>query len=794
MSESTMQAPPAATAAENAPQEQNIIETVMGVFWSYIFPYLWLYVASAVLFLIGAFIYLHTATPLYRSSSQIYVDNKQYKVLRVDGLTDPTFESKNFMNTQIMMLTGKENVKQTYASLGLKDDECALVGAPEATVLPGTNVISVSVTSSNSALAAKVANGLVKSYIATLHSRKAVISNSGIDILQSQLAEIKEKHDASVKELLDFKKENGIYDFEATYKQLLDRLNAQNDMILQNEVKAEEISSLITDISEHRENAAIMLPVLVSGHNLESANAGAIGVLGSNNLTTLQNLMLQHEMALPELTAKYGSDSRPMQIHAKVTTMIEEAQKREIDISLAGLRLSREMLLKHNELLRTRVGELSRRLEALDQLSGEYKRREATTDALAHTMEMLVSRMNEIRIADASEQLTDFSVFIVDEAVPANRAFFPQTRKVLGMAIVLALALAGAASFILVSINTEVTDAATVNSFFGGKLTDFGKLPSFSLDDYLAAAKGGADGKKAASDEECKQKLQLDIDEAFRNIRTSLNLSIATRNAKALAVSSSISGEGKTFFSCNLARSYAQANKKVLLVDADLRKPSIVKYFKDNLPEGVSATQHKGLSNVLVGDCTLEEAVIHLADQNLDVLGVGPVPPNPNELLSGTGLSDLLAKAKQEYDMVIFDTSPVGLVADALLIFNQNVPFLLLSRLFSTTKSQLQGLAQRLRQLNVTPVGMVTNYADAPASSYGYGYGYGYGKYGRYGYGKYGRYGYGKYGRYGYGKYGSSYGAYGARASTSSQEGDGGGDAGKAKDARSGKSGKGVDR
>ena len=791
MSESTMQAPPAATAAENAPQEQNIIETVMGVFWSYIFPYLWLYVASAVLFLIGAFIYLHTATPLYRSSSQIYVDNKQYKVLRVDGLTDPTFESKNFMNTQIMMLTGKENVNQTYATLGLKDEDRALVSAPEATLMPGTNVISVSVTSSNAALAAKVANGLVQSYIAMLHDRKTVISNSGLDILRSQLAEITERHDASVKELLEYKKENGIYDFTASYNQMLDRLNAQNDIILQNEAKAEEIQSLITDISEHRENAAIMLPVLVSGHNLESANAGAIGVLGSNNLSTLQNLMLQHEMALPELTAKYGSNSLPLQIHAKVSQMITDAQDREIDISLAGLRLSREMLIKHNDLLKARADELSQRLALLDQLSGEYKRREAATAALARTMEMLVSRMNEIQIADASEQLTDFSVFIVDAAVPAARAYFPQTKKVLGMAIVLGLALAGAVSFILVSINTEVTDAATINGFFGGKLTDFGKLPSFSLEDYMAAAKseGKGDDKKAQSEDDFKRKLQLDIDEAFRNIRTSLNLSIATRNSKTLAVSSSISGEGKTFFSCNLARSYAQANKHVLLIDADLRKPSIVKFFKDKLPEGVSATQHKGLSNVLVGDCRLEEAVIHLADPEIDVLGVGPVPPNPNELLSGGALSDLIAKAKQEYDMVIFDTSPVGLVADALLIFNQNVPFLLLSRLFSTTKSQLQGLAQRLRQLNVAPVGMITNYVDAPATSYGYGYGYGYGKYGRYGRYGYGKYGYGKYGHYGYGKYGH-YGAYGSYGRRPSQDDAAADDGTKAKPAKQGKGGK----
>ncbi len=245
------------------------------------------------------------------------------------------------------------------------------------------------------------------------------------------------------------------------------------------------------------------------------------------------------------------------------------------------------------------------------------------------------------------------------------------------------------------------------------------------------------------------------IDEIFRSLRTNI-LFMMKEGEKVILFTSSTSGEGKTFLAANLAVSFALLGKRVVLCGADIRKPALGKLF--NLKD-----RQQGLSTLLTKNTvTMEDVNEELTpsgvNPNLDILLAGPTPPNPTELLARQNLEDVIELLKQEYDYVILDTAPVGLVTDTLQIARHANVSCYVCRADYTPKSEI-GIANSLAKQNQLPnVCMILNGVDMSKKKYGYYYGYGkYGKYGRYGYG---RYGYGKYGRYGYGGYGN-YGNYG---------------------------------
>lgn len=246
------------------------------------------------------------------------------------------------------------------------------------------------------------------------------------------------------------------------------------------------------------------------------------------------------------------------------------------------------------------------------------------------------------------------------------------------------------------------------------------------------------------------------IDEIFRSMRTNI-LFMMKENDKVILFTSSTSGEGKTFLAANLAVSFALLGKKVILCGFDIRKPALGRLFdvKDRTA---------GITQLLVKDSVTESDLRTTicpsgANENLDLLLAGPTPPNPTELLARESLHEIIELLKKQYDYIILDTAPVGLVTDTLQIARYASVNCYVCRADYTPKANIGLLNSLTEEKKLDNACVILNGVDMSKKKYGYYYGYGrYGKYGRYGYG---RYGYGKYGygRYGYGNYGN-YGSY----------------------------------
>ena len=244
------------------------------------------------------------------------------------------------------------------------------------------------------------------------------------------------------------------------------------------------------------------------------------------------------------------------------------------------------------------------------------------------------------------------------------------------------------------------------------------------------------------------------MEEVFRSMRTNMQFMLE-KGQKVIMITSTTSGEGKTFIAANLAMSFALLGKKALLVGLDIRKPRLAELFE------ITDKNH-GITNLLVKDAPtwadLQSQILPSGiNNNLDLLMAGPIPPNPSELVARKSLDNIFAVLREQYDFILVDTAPVGPVTDTLQISRITDATIYVCRADYTAKESF-GLINGLNnEKKLSKMSIVINGIDMSKKKYGYYYGYG--KYGKYG--KYARYtSYGKYGNYGsYGSYGS-YGNY----------------------------------
>ena len=202
--------------------------------------------------------------------------------------------------------------------------------------------------------------------------------------------------------------------------------------------------------------------------------------------------------------------------------------------------------------------------------------------------------------------------------------------------------------------------------------------------------------------------------ESYRTLRTNIQYSSFDKEYRVIVVTSSEPGEGKSTTSGNLALSMAQGDKRVILIDCDLRKPSLHKKIK--------LSYLVGLSDVIIGKADLVTAV-HKYNKNLVILTSGKIPPNPAEMLSSKAMGNLLETLKQNFDYIILDTPPVQAVTDSQILSTKADGTILVVRAERTKKDSVQNAINLLKKVNANIIGTVLNGVEASRNKYYYYYG-----------------------------------------------------------------------
>lgn len=253
-----------------------------------------------------------------------------------------------------------------------------------------------------------------------------------------------------------------------------------------------------------------------------------------------------------------------------------------------------------------------------------------------------------------------------------------------------------------------------------------GEIQQFGDDKKKKKSRHSAEKRSLLTDKD----IPFNVVESYKSIRTNILFTIATSDKKVVAVSSANPGEGKSTSAANLAIALAQTDSKVLLIDADMRKPVQHKILKVKNAEG--------LSTLIIRKSAIDKSIKNNVSENLDLLPSGPLPPNPSELLSSEQFSKLLEQLSEKYDYVIIDTPPVNVVSDAMVMKDSISGILLVIRYAMTTYDELSSCMKQIELAQTNMLGFVMNdvHHNHGASYYNYKY-----KYKKYGYGGYG-YGY----------------------------------------------------
>jgi capsular exopolysaccharide synthesis family protein len=403
--------------------------------------------------------------------------------------------------------------------------------------------------------------------------------------------------------------------------------------------------------------------------------------------------------SLNNLIDKYNSDVarlRADELNIKIPTAPIIALRRTVQTERDQIIQSAQSLAQQTqtELAATRqmIGQLQGRLYALP---GQESRRQSAARTYELTESIhnyLMEKSYEAQIAVNSDQVDKSVVDAAREGVPGPVA--PNKKGVLAISVLMGILLP--LMFIL------------VRDFFNDRIADVEELKRVSPIPVLATIPSSR--RKRVSPDEPKSLLA----ESFRTARINLQYLNARQTRQVVGLTSSTSGEGKTFCAINLASVMAMSGKRTILIDADMRRPRVHEYLE--LPEATA-----GLSTLLIGDCTLDQAVRRTDIPGLDVITAGPVPPNPLELVESKAMTDLFQTLRGRYDQVVVDASPMGLVGEFKIMVGHVDVTLYVVRQGYSRRGMLRGINELYREGKIAALDLVLN--DVKGDQ-GYGYGY----------------------------------------------------------------------
>lgn len=456
--------------------------------------------------------------------------------------------------------------------------------------------------------------------------------------------------------------------------------------------------------------------------NVGLNDASATSLINKYNEIALQRNQLLHS----------ASESSPTV--TPLTSQLDDLQasiKRAMSQARAGLNIQRNSIASQQGKYQGQISNTPEQERILTQIG-----RQQEVKSGLYLMLLQKREENSISLAATADKGK-----LIDNPVFAGKVT-PKDSIILMIAFGLGLAIPALILFLLAFFRYKIEGHDDV-----AKLT---KLP------IIADVAIASDRAKTKADIVVHENKNNLMEEIFRSLRTNLQF-LMKEHDKVILMTSTTSGEGKTFIASNVAISFALLGKKVVLVGLDIRKPRLAELFEID-------DHHHGITNLLIKDNITwddvnKQIVNSGVNNNLDLLMAGPVPPNPGELVTRKSLEETKDILKEHYDYIIIDTAPVGLVTDTLALGRIANATVYVCRADYTQKSSfglINGLAYEKKMPNMS---IVLNGVDLSKKKYGYYYGYGkYGKYGKYAsYGAYGKqYGYGSYGSYGaYGTYGS---------------------------------------
>jgi capsular exopolysaccharide synthesis family protein len=545
--------------------------------------------------------------------------------------------------------------------------------------MKGAGVMDLSLTGSNADKEIDFINGLIRNYQQLDLEKKNLTANRTVSFIKDQLVDISDSLKVFEAQLQQFKKSNRTTgDLSVDAQRIFTRIETLEVQRAELIVKNNYFDYLKKYLSESKNLDQIILP---------SYLGIADPVLGSL-LGKIVDLQLELKL--------YLETERPT--NPLVTNRLQRLNelKRDVLEAIDGLQSTDKI---KNDFLNKQISDAEKQIGYLPLAQRQYLSIQRNFSLLENLYIYLMQKKSEAEISKASAT-TDIEV--VNQPM-AGGTIYPKPTQSYTLAVLLGLAMPLLVFFAMEYLNVRIQSKEDID-----KLTS---IPFI----------GGIGHKRSGSNLTILESPKSMIAESFRAVRSNLSYFIKKENSIVILVSSSISGEGKTFVTINLATVIAFSEKKTLIVGADLRRPKLFEDFQ--------LSNAKGLSSYLAGLNDFEEIIQKTTIENLDLVSAGPVPPNPSELILRSQMEDFFNIARERYDFIIIDSPPLAVVSDAFLLNQYSDHLLFVTRQNYTDKDFLKPINDFYINGRIKNICIVLNDIHKSGPGYGYGYNsnYGYG-------------------------------------------------------------------
>ncbi len=596
---------------------------------------------------------------------------------------------------------------QTSALLG------TFKGNLRVSLRPNTRVVDIHYRSSDKDLAARVVNTLIHTYIEQNFKTRFESTMQASDWLSKQLVDLQMKVETSQEKLVQYQKEHeilGIDEKQNIITSKLDELNKELTAAESARMEKESVYRLVQSADPDTAAAAAV----------GAGNAGAGKTSSSSSLLEkLREQQADLKIQVAQLGTQFGPSYPKV---AQLNSQLKEVEAQtQIEMTKVVSRVRSDYLasLQRENMLHDAMDKQKQEANRLNESAIEYSllRRDLETNRTLY--EGLLQKLKE---AGVTAGLRSTNIRPVDEARAPTAPDEPNVPRNLAFALALGLTTGIGLAFLLEGIDNTVRTPEQAQVISG--LPSLGMIPLGSKLGTEGAAKTrlSVASSKEAVELVTQSRPQSQMAEAYRALRTSLLLTSLGSPPKVILITSALPQEGKTTTSINTAIVLAQKGTRVLLIDADLRRPSIHKTL--------GMGPRTGLSNVLTGNSTLQQSTVRSTIiPSLFVLPAGTPPPNPAELLASSNMRDVLEELREQYDHIVVDTPPTLSVTDAVVMSTRADSVVLVIRCGQTTKQALRRSRDILAQVNARVSGVLLNAVDLTSPDYYYYYEY-QGKYG----------------------------------------------------------------
>ncbi|MEH6447374.1 MAG: polysaccharide biosynthesis tyrosine autokinase [Oleispira sp.] len=681
---------------------------------------------SIVATLISVLVVL-SLTPIYKATSTLLIEANESKVLSIEEVYGLSGNGSEYFLTQFEILKSRDMAKRVVEALELVkvaefnpyhsshkksfSIKAMVFGEGEApteaqilaktidsfwaavSIAPvrKTQLVKISVESMDPKLAPIAANAIANAYIESQLEAKVGLTQQAAGWLGDRLGGLKDKLNDSEQKLQQYREDNNLIDVKGISTLIAKELDLVGERLVaarSERLDFETSYFQLKSLPDQSYDSLSSLPF----------------ILNNPLIATLRESESSTELKVSELSQRYGPLHPKMVAAHSDLTAVQASLLSQMKRVADGIK---------NDFAAAKSKEKSL-LNALNSTKSEMQGINRTEFELADYVRNVRSNRTLYetffkRISETAETgtLQTANARIVDTAVMSAIPIKPKKKLIVLLVLVVSLMFGIALAFLLDALDATIKHADDVDHKLGFSM--LGLLPLLPVNapnspPEKAAVRAFAQGE------------HVGFKESVRTLRTSLTLASLEKPVQTLLFTSTIPGEGKTTTSVNLASAYGQM-EKVLLIDADMRRPTVAKQLQ--LPQG-----SRGLSNAVAYPETLDESIHTIADLGIDVMPAGAIPPNPLELLSSKNFTDILEQLKGRYQRIIIDSAPMQAVSDALYLSTLSDGVVYVIKADSTKDKLIKTGLGRLEDSNARILGVVLNQVDIEKEArYGGNYG-----------------------------------------------------------------------